>query len=107
MVNRIIISRKFAEELSVLARPIQQGGNGIYAKLSKNAEGGGLNLESIQGATSNSIKSVRVNDNYRVVLHQDGKGTFTFLHNDTHDAAYAWATRNRFEINRSTGEVQL
>ena len=80
MVNRIIISRKFAEELSVLARPIQKGVNGIYAKLSKNAEGGGLNLESIQGATSNSIKSVRVNDNYRVVLHQDGKGTFTFLH---------------------------
>ena len=107
MVNRIIISRKFAEELSVLARPIQKGVNGIYAKLSKNAEGGGLNLESIQGATSNSIKSVRVNDNYRVVLHQDGKGTFTFLHIDTHDAAYAWATRNRFEVNRYTGEVQL
>ena len=107
MVNRIIISRKFAEELSVLARPIQKGVNGIYAKLSKNAEGGGLNLESIQGATSHSIKSVRVNDNYRVVLHQDGKGTFTFLHIDTHDAAYAWATRNRFEVNRYTGEVQL
>ena len=107
MVNRIIISRKFAEELSVLARPIQKGVNGIYAKLSKNADGGGLNLESIQGATSNSIKSVRVNDNYRVVLHQDGKGTFTFLHIDTHDAAYAWATRNRFEVNRYTGEVQL
>lgn len=107
MVNRIIISRKFAEELSALARPIQKGVNGIYAKLSKNADGGGLNLESIQGATSNSIKSVRVNDNYRVVLHQDGKGTFTFLHIDTHDAAYAWATRNRFEVNRYTGEVQL
>ena len=107
MVNRIIISRKFAEELSALSRPIQKGVNGIYAKLSKNAEGGGLNLESIQGATSNSIKSVRVNDNYRVVLHQDGKGTFTFLHIDTHDAAYAWATRNRFEVNRYTGEVQL
>lgn len=107
MVNRIIISRKFAEELSALSRPIQKGVNGIYAKLSKNADGGGLNLESIQGATSNSIKSVRVNDNYRVVLHQDGKGTFTFLHIDTHDAAYAWATRNRFEVNRYTGEVQL
>ena len=107
MVNRIIISRKFAEELSALARPIQKGVNGIYAKLSKNADGGGLNLEPIQGATSNSIKSVRVNDNYRVVLHQDGKGTFTFLHIDTHDAAYAWATRNRFEVNRYTGEVQL
>lgn len=107
MANRIIISRKFAEELSALSRPIQKGVNGIYVKLSKNADGGGLNLETIKGAASASMKSVRVNDNYRVVLHQDGKGTFTFLHIDTHDAAYAWASRNRFEVNPYTGEVQL
>ncbi|MCQ2391202.1 MAG: UvrD-helicase domain-containing protein [Kiritimatiellae bacterium] len=41
------------------------------------------------------------------MLHQDGKGTFTFLHVDTHDSAYAWAKRNRFEVNPYTGEVQL
>ena len=107
MANRIIISRKFAEELSSLSRPIQKGVNGIYGKLAKNADGTGLNLETIQGATSSSMKSVRVNDNYRIVLHQDGKGAFTFLHIDTHDAAYAWAKRNRFEVNPYTGEVQL
>ena len=107
MANRIIISRKFAEELSALSRPIQKGVNGIYAKLSKNADGRGLNLETIKGAASDSMKSARVNDNYRIVLHQDGKGTFTFLHIDTHDAAYAWAKRNRFEVNPYTGEVQL
>ena len=107
MANRIIISRKFAEELSALSRPIQKGVNGIYAKLTKNAEAAGLNLEPIKGAASESMKSVRINDNYRIVLHQDGKGTFTFLHVDTHDAAYAWAKRNRFEVNPYTGEVQL
>lgn len=107
MANRIIISRKFAEELSALSRPIQKNVNGIYVKLVKSAETAGLNLEPIKGAASNSMKSVRVNDNYRIVLHQDGKGTFTFLHIDTHDAAYAWAARNRFEVNPYTGEVQL
>lgn len=107
MPNRIIISRKFAEELSALSRPIQKNVNGIYAKLSKNADSVGLNLEPIKGAASSSMKSVRVNDNYRIVLHQDGKGTFTFLHVDTHDSAYAWAMRNRFEVNPYTGEVQL
>ena len=107
MANRIIISRKFAEELSALSRPIQKGVNGIYAKLSNAADGGGLNLETIEGAASGSMKSVRVNDNYRIVLYQDGKGTFTFLHIYTHDAASAWARRNRFEVNPYTGEVQL
>ena len=107
MANRIIISRKFAEELSALSRPIQKGVNGIYAKLMKNTEAAGLNLEPIKGAASESMKSVRINDNYRIVLHQDGKGTFTLLHVDTHDAAYAWAKRNRFEVNPYTGEVQL
>ena len=107
MSNQIIISRKFAEKLSVLSRTIQKGVNGIYSKLAKNAEVTGLNLETIQGAASPSMKSVRVNDNYRIVLHQDSKGTFTFLHIDTHDAAYAWARRNKFEVNPYTGEVQL
>ena len=107
MSNQIIISRKFAEKLSALSRPIQKGVNGIYSKLAKNADGAGLNLEPIQGAASPSMKSVRVNDNYRIVLHQDSKGTFTFLHIDTHDAAYAWARRNKFEVNPYTGEVQL
>ena len=54
-----------------------------------------------------SVFRLRVNDNYRIVLHQDSKGTFTFLHIDTHDAAYAWARRNKFEVNPYTGEVQL
>ena len=107
MSKHIIISRKFAEKLSALSRQIQKGVNGIYNKLAKNAEGTGLNLEPIQGAASPSMKSVRVNDNYRIVLHQDSKGTFTFLHIDTHDAAYAWARRNKFEVNPYTGEVQL
>ena len=107
MSNQIIISRKFAEKLSALSRTIQKGVNGIYSKLAKNAEGTGLNLEPIQGAASPSMKSVRVNDNYRIVLHKDSKGTFTFLHIDTHDAAYAWARRNKFEVNPYTGEVQL
>lgn len=107
MANSIIISRKFAEELSALARPVQKSVNGIYAKLSANPDGTGLNLESIEGAASKRMKSVRINDNYRIVLHQDGKGTFTFLHIDTHDSAYAWARRNRFEVNPYTGEVQL
>lgn len=106
-MSKIIINRKFAEELAQLSRPIQRSVTGIYSKLAKQADGNGLNLEPVLGSGDPKIKSVRVNDNYRIILHRDGKGTFTFLHIDKHDDAYRWAARNRFEVNAFTGEVQL
>ena len=107
MANKIIISRVFAKELAELSRQVQKGVNAVYGKLMQRDGVNGLNLETIKGASSSSMKSVRVNDNYRVVLHQDKKGNFTFLHIDTHEKAYDWAARNRFEVNSFTGELQL
>ena len=107
MANQIIINRSFAKELAELSRTVQKGVNAVYGKLMQPVGVNGLNLETIQGAASPSIKSVRVNDNYRIVLHQDKKGNFTFLHIDTHEKAYDWAKRNRFEVNAFTGELQI
>lgn len=107
MANKIIISRAFAKELSEHSRQVQKGVNAVYGKLMQPEGMNGLNLETIRGASSPSIKSVRVNDNYRVVLHQDKKGNFTFLYVGTHEKAYDWAARNRFEVNAFTGELQL
>lgn len=107
MANKIIISKAFAKELVEHSRQVQKGVNAIYGKLMQNDGVNGLNLETIKGASSSSIKSVRLNDNYRVVLHQDKKGNFTFLYVGTHEKAYDWATRNRFEVNAFTGELQL
>lgn len=107
MANKIIISRAFAKELSEHSRQVQKGVNAVYGKLMQPDGMNGLNLETIKGAASSSIKSVRVNDNYRVILHQDKKGNFTFLYVGTHEKAYDWAARNRFEVNAFTGELQL
>jgi len=107
MANKIIISRAFAKELSELSRTVQKGVNAVYGKLMQPEGVNGLNLETVKGASSPSIKSVRVNDNYRVILHQDKKGNFTLLFVGTHEKAYDWAARNRFEVNAFTGELQL
>ena len=76
MANKIIISRAFAKELSEHSRPVQKAVNEVYGKLMRDEGVNGLNLETIKGAASSAIKSVRVNNNYRVVLHQDKKGNF-------------------------------
>ena len=107
MANKIIISRAFSKELAEHSRQVQKGVNAIYGKLMQPEGVNGLNLETIKGASSTSIKSVRLNDNFRVVLHQDKKGNFTFLYVGTHEKAYDWATRNRFEVNAFTGELQI
>ena len=107
MANKIIISRAFSKELAEHSRQVQKGVNAIYGKLMQPEGVNGLNLETIKGASSTSIKSVRLNDNFRVVLHQDKKGNFTFLYVGTHEKAYDWATCNRFEVNAFTGELQI
>jgi len=107
-MTKIIVNKKFAEELAGLPREVQKKVTRIYGDLAKgNEASNGNNLETIQGAANSSMKSMRVNDKYRIVLHRDAKGTYTFLHIDDHDRAYAWAARNRFGINPFTGEVQL
>jgi len=107
-MTKIIVNKKFAEELSGLPREVQKKVTRIYGDLAKgNDASNGANLETIQCAASSSMKSMRVNDKYRIVVHRDAKGTYTFLHIDDHDKAYAWAARNRFGINPFTGEVQL
>ncbi len=101
------LSSKFAREWANLPRGVQKSVSNVYDKLLKGVSGCGLNLEAVRGAGAASIKSIRVNDNYRIILHLDGKGQPTLLHIDTHDAAYQWAARNRFGVNPKTGEVQL
>ena len=101
------LSSKFAREWAGLPRSVQKSVNNVYDKLLKGVSGCGLNLEAVRGAGAASIKSIRVNANYRIILHLDGKGQPTLLHIDTHDAAYQWAARNRFGVNSKTGEVQL
>lgn len=107
MSSKIVISRSFAKDLAEQSRQVQKGVNAIYGKLMQPDGMNGLNLETIKGASSSAIKSVRLNDNYRVILHQDKKGTFTFLYVGTHEKAYDWATRNHFEVNAFTGELQI
>lgn len=106
-MGKIIISKAFSKGLIERSRDIQKRVNNIFGQLVHEEGVNGLNLETIRGASNPSIKSIRVNDNYRIILHQDSQGNFTFLYLGTHDEAYKWAERNRFEVNLYTGELQL
>ncbi len=102
---KVGLNKRFCDEITKIAPSARKKINDIYSALLRGGDANGLNLETVQG--NPEMKTVRVNDNFRIVLHRDGKGNFTILHIDQHDKAYEWAARNRLSVNPFTGEVQL
>ncbi len=96
---------------------------GAYHKLPLNAQGPvwecvsklmrdpahpSLNYEAIRQAGDPRLRSVRVNEQYRlIVARPDSNGTSVLLWVDKHDDAYAWAARHRLEIGDEAAGLAL
>ncbi len=72
-----------------------------------NPRASGFNFEKIQKSGSDKMRSLRLDQKYRIIAYQEKiNNTITCLHVDVHDAAYAWAEKHRFEKNEHTGVYQ-
>jgi superfamily I DNA/RNA helicase len=77
-------------------------------KLMKNPAHPSLNYEAIRMAGDPRLRSVRVNDSYRVIVaHPDGSGTYILLWVDKHDEAYGWAARHHLETGDEVAGLEL
>ncbi len=73
-----------------------------------NPRSSGFNFEKIHAAASDNLRSIRLDQKYRIIAYQEKtNNTIICLHVDVHDAAYAWASTNRFQKNRHTGVYQI
>jgi hypothetical protein len=66
----------------------------------------GLNFETVQGASDRGMKSARVTQDLRTILHQ-ADGVLTLLYAAPHEEAYRWAERRRVEKHPVTGTLQI
>lgn len=66
----------------------------------------GLNFETLQGAKDTSLKSARITQDLRTILHQRN-GMLTLLFAGHHEDAYRWAERRRIENHPVTGTLQI
>lgn len=66
----------------------------------------GLNLETVEGAKDNSIKSLRVDQGYRAIAFEVGRDIM-FVHVNEHDKAYRWAVRRRVKLDPSTNRIRV
>ncbi len=108
MVNlpKVILSNEYLEALVALPKEMQGKSLECVNKFRSNPLLPGLNLEHISTWFDPNIYSLRVNQNYRIILHKDGD-YWTLLYVDKHDAAYKWAERRTAAVNEKTGDFQL
>ncbi|MCY4673960.1 MAG: UvrD-helicase domain-containing protein [Bacteroidetes bacterium] len=73
-----------------------------------NPRSSGFNFEKIHAAASDKLRSIRLDQKYRIIAQQEKtNNTIICLHVDVHDAAYTWARTHRFEKNEHTGIYQI
>lgn len=78
------------------------------SKLMQNPAHPSLNYEAIRTAGDHRLRSVRVNEQYRlIVAHPDGSGSYVLLWVDKHDDAYMWASRHRLELGDEAAGLAL
>lgn len=66
----------------------------------------GLNLETVEGARDNSIKSLRVDQGYRAIAFEVGRDIM-FVHVNEHDKAYRWASGRRVKLDPTTNRIRV
>lgn len=99
-ISRIWLSGSFQKEL--LKREREQtlisSLDKCVGQLFRNPQHSGINIETIDSASSHPVLSARINKAFRLILAQVARDEIVLLHFDNHDEAYNWATHNRQRI---------
>ena len=105
---KVGFSDVFFSAVSSLPPAIQAKVNRMVVKFQANPTSSGLNYEKLNAMGASTMRSLRVDHTYRVILSAPGEGNvYLFLWVDHHDKAYEWASRHKCGINPNTGTIQL
>jgi len=98
-MNTFSMAKTFADALNALDNTVKSKVQQKVTLFSQNPDANGLNYEELN-TRDTDIYSIRVTDNYRVILKRPNGGNYAiFLYVDTHDKAYEWARRHTCDID--------
>ncbi|MFP4092692.1 MAG: UvrD-helicase domain-containing protein [Cyclobacteriaceae bacterium] len=105
----LALTPTFFKAYAALPQQVQDKTYELLLRFRQHPKGASLNYEKIKGLRDKQLRSLRVNDTYRAILHEpeSGEGIYHFLWVDHHDEAYAWAQNKRFHWNSFTDAFQL
>lgn len=105
---RVGFSDAFFGALTKLQPNIQAKVNQLVLKFQTNPKSPGLNYEKLNAVKDKNMRSIRVDQAYRVILSAPQEGNvYLFLWVDNHDKAYEWAANHQCKVNPNTGSIQL
>jgi hypothetical protein len=104
---RLFLSDSFFDKLVELPKNIQQNVRTFQRKFRENSQSSGIHLEKIAQFKDSSLRSARVDGEYRAILGSLGSDNYMLLYVDKHDLAYDWARNKKFQWNEHTQTCQI
>jgi len=104
---RLFLSDSFFDKFTELPRNVQQRVRDFQRKFRDNSQSASIHLEPVAQFRDNSLRSARVDGEYRAILGSLGQDNFMLLWVDKHDNAYRWAQNKKFVWNEHTQSCQI
>lgn len=108
LTPRVALSQQFLLELAKLPAAVHSRVVKWMLKFQQDPTSTGINFETIRGARDASLRSVRIDQDWRGIVFKPERGDlYVLLHLGHHDDAYRWAERRKLTINPATGAMQV
>ena len=105
---RLAVAKSFLEAYSRLPKKQQKKVREFTERFQEDPTRSGLNFERLEGARDPKVRSLRVDQTYRVIVVQPERGDVILcVWVDHHDEAYRWVERKSFEVNPLSGVLQV
>ena len=105
---RLALAKTFLEAYSRLPKKQQKKVREFTERFQEDPTRSGLNFERLEGARDPKVRSLRVDQAYRVIVVQPERGDVILcVWVDHHDEAYRWVERKVFEVNPLSGVLQV
>ncbi len=105
---KIALSSQYMEALTTLTPNEQNLSNKALLKFQINKESSGLNYEKLTAFKDKKLRSIRANQDVRIILAvAEENSMYLVLYVDHHDAAYKWAEKRKISIHPNTGILQV
>ncbi len=104
---RLFLSETFFDAVLKLPKKIQDKVVSFQKKFRENHTSTGIHLEPIAQFKNSTLRTARVDDNYRVVVGAIDGENYSLLYVGDHEDAYRWGINKRFVWNEHTQAYQL
>jgi len=108
MAPQVALSESFLTAMAKLPKVTQKKVREFTSKFRANPTSAAINYESLHGMRDDKVRTVRIDLSYRaVVVHPPAGDLYMLVWVDNHDEAMAWAKNKVFDINATTGAIQV